>query len=33
MTLLTVGVTAIISPTFRKLDLREAVEAHETDTN
>jgi len=29
MTLLTVGFTAFISPTFRKLDLQEAVEEHE----
>jgi len=29
MTLLTVGFTALISPTFRNLDLREEVEAHE----
>jgi len=29
MTLLTVGITAIISPTFRKLDLQAAVEEHE----
>jgi MFS family permease len=29
MTLLTVGFTAFISPTFRKLDLTEEVEAHE----
>ena len=33
MTLLTVGVTALVSPTFRKLDLREAVEAHESDSS
>ncbi len=29
MTILTVGITAIISPTFRKLDLQKDVEAHE----
>jgi MFS family permease len=29
MTLLTVGFTALISPTFRRLDLTEDVEAHE----
>ncbi len=31
MTLLTVGFTAIISPTFRRLDLRADVEEHEAD--
>lgn len=30
MTLLTVGFTAFISPSFRKLDLRDEVEAHES---
>lgn len=30
MTLLTVGLTAWVSPTFRKLDLRKEVEEHET---
>ena len=30
MTLLTVGVTTIVSPTFRKLDLQKDVEEHET---
>jgi hypothetical protein len=29
MTLLTVGITAYISPTFRKLDLQADVEEHE----
>ncbi len=32
MTLLTVGFTAFISPTFRKLDLTKAVEEHEENT-
>jgi len=31
MTLVTVGVTAIVSPTFRNLDLRAAVEEHEAE--
>lgn len=31
MTLLTVGITAFVSPTFRKLDLRKDVEEHEAD--
>ncbi len=31
MTLLTVGVTGIVSPSFRKLDLQKDVEAHEKD--
>jgi len=31
MTLLTVGVTALASPTFRRLDLQSDVEAHEAD--
>ena len=31
MTLLTVGITALISPTFRKLDLTKDVEDHEKD--
>ncbi len=31
MTLLTVGLTAIISPSFRNLDLRKDVEAHEAE--
>ena len=29
MTLLTVGLTAIVSPSFRKLDLQKDVEDHE----
>jgi hypothetical protein len=29
MTILTVGTTAIVSPTFRKLDLQKDVEEHE----
>ena len=33
MTLLTVGVTTLVSPTFRKLDLRLDVEEHEADTD
>lgn len=31
MTLLTVGITAFVSPTFRKLDLQAAVEEHEAE--
>jgi len=31
MTLLTVGITAFVSPTFRKLDLQKEVEKHEAD--
>ena len=31
MTLLTVGITAFISPSFRKLDLRKDIEEHEAD--
>lgn len=31
MTLLTVGITALVSPTFRKLDLQKDVEEHEAD--
>lgn len=31
MTLLTVGITAFSSPTFRKLDLQKDVEEHETE--
>ncbi|GMN06612.1 nickel resistance MFS transporter NreB [Croceitalea sp. MTPC5] len=31
MTLLTVGTTALVSPTFRRLDLSKDVEAHEKD--
>ncbi len=31
MTLLTVGLTAIVSPSFRNLDLEKEVEAHEAD--
>lgn len=31
MTLLTVGITAFVSPTFRKLDLQGAVEEHEAE--
>ncbi len=31
MTLLTVGITAFVSPTFRKLDLQKVVEKHEAD--
>ena len=33
MTLLTVGVTAIMSPSFRKLDLRSDVEDHEAENS
>jgi len=29
MTLVTVGITALASPSFRKLDLQKDVEAHE----
>jgi len=29
MTLLTVGITAFVSPTFRKLDLSKDVKEHE----
>ncbi|MBU2995783.1 MFS transporter [Cellulophaga baltica] len=31
MTIITVGITAIVSPTFRKLDLQKDVEAHEAE--
>jgi hypothetical protein len=31
MTLLTVGITAFVSPTFRKLDLTKDVEDHEVE--
>lgn len=31
MTLLTVGITAFVSPTFRKLDLQKDIEEHEAD--
>ena len=31
MTLLTVGITAFVSPSFRKLDLQKAVEEHEAE--
>ncbi len=33
MTLLTVGITALVSPTFRKLDLQSDVKAHEAEGN
>ncbi len=32
MTLITVGITAYVSPTFRKLDLRKDIEEHEATT-
>jgi len=32
MTLLTVGLTALVSPKFRKLDLQKDIDAHEADT-